>query len=222
MGFLRKSWALALDIFFPPICLNCQSYLGDSEKPNLVCRKCLEKVILNKIQFHPDKNFSLAAATSYEDKTIKELIQHLKYNGLIGAVKPLGEMVLKYLSDINLNLEDWILVPVPLHSSRYRKRGFNQAELITEEINKKLNLIIVTKTLKRTRATDPQISLSGQARETNVKNCFEPGEEMGLIKGKKVVLVDDVYTSGATMKEAVKVLKKNGVKEVVGLVVAKT
>lgn len=222
MGFLRKSWALALDIFFPPICLGCRSYLEDGEKPDMVCKKCLNKISLNKILFHPTINFSLAAATSYENKTIKELIQHLKYNGLTGAVKPLGEMVLKYLVDINLDLDGWILVPIPLHSSKYRKRGFNQAELIAEEINKRLELQIVTKALKRTRATDPQISLSGQARETNVKNCFEPGEEINLLRSKKVILVDDVYTSGATIKEAVKVLRKNGAKEVMGLVVAKT
>lgn len=188
----------------------------------MVCRKCLEKVVLNKILFHPDKNFALAAAASYEDKTVKELIHHLKYNGLTGAVKPLREMVLKYLVDINLNLEGWILVPVPLHSSRYRKRGFNQAELITDEINKKLNLRILNKALKRTRATDPQITFSGIKREENVKDCFEPGEEISFLRGEKVVLIDDVYTSGATMKEAVKVLRKNGVKEVVELVVAKT
>lgn len=188
----------------------------------MVCKKCLNKISLNKILFHPTINFSLAAATSYNDLTVKELIHHLKYNGLTGAIKPLGEMALKYLADINLDLDKWILVPIPLHSSKYRKRGFNQAELIANELNKKLNLQVINKALKRIRATDPQISLSGQARETNVKNCFEPGEEISLIKGKKVILVDDVYTSGATMKEAVKILRKNGAKEVMGLVVAKT
>lgn len=222
MGFLRKSWALALDIFFPPLCLGCRNYLEESEKPDLVCKKCLGKIELNKILFHPTINFSLAAATSYNDKTVKELIHHLKYNGLEGAVKPLGEMVLKYFADINFNTTGWILVPIPLHSSKYRKRGFNQAEIIVEAVNKKLNLQIITKALKRTRATDPQITFSGVKREENVKDCFGLGEEINLVRGKKVILVDDVYTSGATMKEAVKVLKKNGVKEVMGLVVAKT
>lgn len=225
MGILRKSWALALDIFFPPLCLGCQSYLRETEKPDLVCEICLGKVELNRILFHPNNisgnKFSLAAATSYSDKTVKELIHHLKYNGLEGVVKPLGEFVMKYLADINLVLDGWILVPIPLHSSKYRKRGFNQAEVIAEEINKKLKLQIITKALRRTKATDPQITLSSDKREENVKNCFGPGGEISLVKGKKVILIDDVYTSGATMKEAVKVLKKNGVKEVMGLVVAK-
>ncbi len=226
MDILRKNWALALDIFFPPICLNCRSYLHENEKSDLVCRKCLDKIGLNKILFHPNNissnKFSLAAATSYEDKTVKELIHHFKYNGLTGAAKPLGEIILKYLYFINLNLEGWILVPIPLHSSRYRKRGFNQAELIADTINKKLNLQIVGEALKRIVATDPQITFSGTKREENVKDCFGPSGEINLIKGKKVILVDDVYTSGSTMKEAIKVLKKNGVKEVMGLVVAKT
>ncbi|MEK7195936.1 MAG: ComF family protein [Patescibacteria group bacterium] len=225
MSILRKSWAFALDIFFPPLCLNCQNYLEENEKPDLVCRECLEKIELNKILFHPNNisgiNFSLAAAASYNDKTVKELIHHLKYNGLTGATKPLGEFILKYLTDINLNRADWILVPIPLHSSKYRKRGFNQAELIIEEVNKKLRLQIITKALKRVRETDPQITFSGTKREENVKNCFGPGEEINLVRDKKVILVDDVYTSGATMKEAIKVLRRNGVKEVMGLVVAK-
>ena len=221
MGILRKSWGFALDIFFPPLCLGCQSYLQEGEKPDMVCSNCFRKVELNRILFHPDSKFNLVAATSYKDRTVKELIHHLKYNGLEGAVKPLGEFVLKYLADINLNLDGWILVPIPLHPSKYRKRGFNQAEIIVEAVNKKLNLQIVTKALKRTRATDPQITFSGVKREENVKDCFGPGGEINLVKGKKVILVDDVYTSGATMKEAVKALKKNRVKEVMGLVVAK-
>ena len=225
MGILRKTWSFVLDIFFPPICLNCQNYLEESEKPDMACKKCLAEGGLHKVLFHPnnsDINFSLAAATSYEDKTVKELIRHLKYNGLTGAVNPLREMILKYLADINLSLDGWVLVQIPLHSSKYRKRGFNQAELITEEINKKLHLTVATNALKRIKATEPQITFSGIKREENVKNCFGVGEEINLLRGKKVILVDDVYTSGATTKEAVKVLRKNGVKEVMGLVVAKT
>ncbi len=223
MMILRKSWELVLDIFFPPICLNCKNYLEDEEKDNLVCASCLSGIEIYSNLFYPASGITLAAASSYSDPTVRELIHYLKYKGFLKAAKPLGAILIKYLSRLSLSPQDFIIIPIPLHKSRYRKRGFNQAELLTETIGNYFNCPIETGVLKRVKETKPQIELPDyEARSKNLKNGFAIDEKyIPAIKDKKVLLVDDVYTSGATMKEAAKTLKRAGTKEVIGLVAAK-
>src|SRR3990167_2391241 len=124
MTTLRKSWELVLDIFFPPICLNCKKYLEDNEKDNLVCASCLAGIGIYNNLFYPSPGTTLAAASSYSDPTVRELTHYLKYKGFLKAAKPLGETLIKYMNRLNFNPQDFIIIPIPLHKSRYRKRGF--------------------------------------------------------------------------------------------------
>ena len=111
-------------------------------------------------------------------------------------------------------------MPIPLHITRQRQRGFNQSEVLAAIVAKYLELPLV-KALKRIKKTKPQIDLPQELRAQNIKGAFLVEERVHALKGKSVILVDDVYTTGATMKEAAKILKRAGAKEVTGLVIAK-
>ena len=218
---LLKSWEFILDIFFPPICLNCKKYLEEKEKPDLICGNCFQSIKIYKNLFRPSSQLILAAATSYGNSATKELIHCLKYKGFLKAQKPLGEILIKYLSNLDLRLENCIVVPVSLYPSRRRKRGFNQAEILADIISKHFGWQLETRVFKRIRETKPQIEMKDyKDREANIKNCFDVTNK-NAIKNKNIILVDDVYTSGATMKEAIKILKRGGAANIIALTVAK-
>lgn len=112
-----------------------------------------------------------------------------------------------------------VIIPVPLHIKRLRERGFNQSLLLARAVGRKNNIPVNPFGLKRIRWTEPQVNLSGKERKINVKGAFE---FHGDVKGKTVLLIDDVYTTGATVAECSKVLKKGGAKGVCVLTLART
>jgi len=152
----------------------------------------------------------------YQDEKIKAIIDEIKF----GFNRRLVSCVLK-----NFRFETGekfdCLVPVPLHFYRENWRGFNQAEEMAKEIGKRME-IEVQNVLKRKKKTKQQsMILDREEREKNVRGVFEVKKEFKkLLKGKKVLLVDDVFTSGADMKECTKMLKKAGVMLVWGLALA--
>jgi len=114
-----------------------------------------------------------------------------------------------------------LIIPIPLHPSRERGRGFNQSEAIAEEISKTLGVKLMTGNLIRIKNTKPQPEIKGlEKRQENIAGCFAV-KNPELIKGKKIIPIDDVFTSGSTMNEAVKILRKAGAARVIGLVIAK-
>jgi ComF family protein len=104
--------------------------------------------------------------------------------------------------------ENSLIVPVPLHPKKLRERGFNQSLILAREISKKFTVSLDFMTLRRHINTEPQISLGKKERESNVHGVFSVTDP-GKIKGQRIVLVDDVYTSGSTVKECARVLMKN-------------
>ena len=234
--FLIKTKNIALDIFFPPICLNCQKTIDDRNK--LICEKCLSLIKLNNTFFcpvcrarlaenkkicHYDSQYLLAAAGNYDDPVLQNLIHYFKYKYFKDLSPILGELALKYLEILNLtslNLKSFTIVPIPLHPAKERQRGFNQAKLIAEFLSNKLNLELI-EPLKRVKNTEPQAKLKDQnKRIKNISGCFEI-KNPEQVKHKNILLIDDVFTSGATINEAVKILKINGASKIITLVLAK-
>jgi len=231
--FLIKFKNFILDIFFPPICLNCQKHLESKSK--LICEPCLSLIKVNNTLFcpvcrarladnkricHYDSPYLLAAAGNYDDLVLQNLIHYFKYKGFKNLTPILGEILIKYLASLNLNLKSFVLTPIPLHPRKERQRGFNQAKLIAEIVAKNFNLELI-ESLKRIRNNKPQVGLKdNEARIKNMAGCFKI-QNPEQIKNKNILLVDDVFTSGATINEAVKVLKQNGAKKIIALVIAK-
>ena len=118
-----------------------------------------------------------------------------------------GDIIAKWNPDV--------LVPVPIHASKLRVRGFNQAELIAEELGKATGIPVDTQSLERTVKTVPMKELDNVQRRKNLENAFKVAQN--IVKYKKVLIVDDIYTTGATLDACATILKSAGVAEVYGL-----
>ncbi len=221
-----------LDILFPKKCLNCG--LGDK----YICEKCIAKVsILNQICPYCEKSsidgfthvvcrkkFRLEGVFSlwrYEG-VIRTAILNLKYKFATQIACELSYLMVSRLKKFPFFSEKIILVPVPIYWLRENFRGFNQSQLIGKIVSKNLNWIFYSDILFRQKLRQPQTNLDKDERRENIKGVFLINKKyQEFIKDKKVVLFDDVYTTGSTLKEASKILKKGGAKVVFGLTIAR-
>lgn len=231
---IQKVKNIVLDIFFPALCLNCQCHL-DQHSGNLVCNSCLASIKINSTAFcpicrarlpnnakicHLESRYILGAAGNYNDPILQNLIHHFKYKGFKNLAPVLVKLMIEYIKNSKLNIESFAVLPIPLHPSRERRRGFNQAELLGKFLTDNFRLKMAL-ALERIKNNKPQAGLKDTAeRKKNMENCFVI-QESETIYGKNILLVDDVFTSGATMDEAAKVLKSAGAKKIMALVLAK-
>ncbi len=150
--------------------------------------------------------FIKARSALYYTENGAQAIRLFKYNGLF-ALKPAFEALLYPLL---LEFRDTdLVVPVPLHRRRLRHRGFNQSLILARLVAKNLNKRLDYTALKRGRLTRPQTELKGEDRKKNVRGAFEITDNAAF-KEKKVLLIDDVYTTGATITECARILKSAG------------
>lgn len=179
------------------------------------------------------KNFlpvdSLIVATKYRSGGIAHFIHLYKYSFVSGLSVPLGRLMVKSFIKNNLPLPDFI-IPVPLHPRRIRWRGFNQTELLSEYISLNLtpafSIPVLPDLIVRKKYTLPQMKIKNyKERLKNIKGVFEMSTKnppaLESIRNKKILLVDDIATTGATLFECSNLLKQNGAKEVFGAVIAR-
>jgi competence protein ComFC len=225
-----------LDIFFPKQCFGCRVTLGRKEA-DVLCEKCFKAIHIFSLFFCPDCGkrlpectklcrcgaaFIAAAPCLYGSEPLTEIVQVLKYKGIRDGAKTLGKVLTLWAKASALEPASFVIMPIPLSNRRRRERGFNQSERIAENFLYYWNdptLRVATGLLERSRHTTPQTELHSYAeRAENVKDAFRI-MNTDAIKNKIVLLIDDVMTSGSTMREAVKVLRTNGAKRVIGLTV---
>ena len=242
-SLVRRGKGWLLDLVFPRYCIGCQKELT-LKQDSLICEFCFGKIALNSgVQCHicglrnnkgtckrcrqktPLKG--LLAASQYKNPILKEMIHQFKYQSVESLKKPLAELIIVYITKelLTNKLKNSVLVPIPLTLGRKSVRGFNQSELLAKEIGKFLNCPVIN-LLKRKKFTSPQAEISDwQKRKENISGvfCLSPTypQIYRFRKPIKVIIVDDVATSGATLEEAAMVLKSAGIKEIYGLVVAK-
>lgn len=239
MGSIAQIKKAVLDTLFPVFCLSCHS------PENWICDRCLAQIKLNEQQVCPSCEkietirgklcFSckkekvssldgLTAAVSYENDTVKKAIYNLKYRFVAELAKPLSQILLRSLLENDISLPKYI-VPVPLHQRRLRWRGFNQSQILAEKISSELSppvKIEVLDALERKKARKPQMEIKKyQDRLESVEGIFSLKEEPSKIKGARILLVDDIATTGATLRECAKVLKEAGAKYVFAAVIAR-
>lgn len=238
-----------LELFFPTFCCGCQKegiYLCEDCKTTLeisefqycLCNKNPIKINLELNKYGKcskcfDKKLSgLYFALPYKERALtRKLIHQFKYQPYIKDLAKTFALLLAehfFISGLSLqaesNKEDvWsnsILIPIPLDRKKIKNRGYNQAEELAKELSKILRIPVLSDILVKIKTTRSQIELSGKEREQNLKGAFvikTPSE----ITGKKIFLIDDVYTTGATMEECTRILKWVGVKQVWGIVIAR-
>jgi len=216
--------AVARGNSFPFLCSFCSQKIKLNN--TTFCPVCSRRLPENKKTCHQESPFILAAAGFYGDEVLDPLITLLKYQRIKQAAIPLGEILSRYLKDLFKNYEletkDFLIIPVPLYWRKEKQRGFNQSYLLASQLGKNMGLPIANNILKRIKNTASQVKLKDrEKREINIKNCFVV-EKPELLFQKNVIILDDVFTTGATMKEAASVIKKAGAKKIIGLVVAKT
>lgn len=230
-----------LDFLYPKKCVSCK------KAGSYLCEKCFSYLsfdakslclLCNNPTFnsltHPRcrKKYGIDgcfSALSY-NKTVQKLIFNFKYKPYLTDLKSVlidlfyesiiqNEQFIKLITD-----GSWLMVPIPLSSSKLRKRGYNQAEILANELSKKFNFP-VQNLLKRTRETKTQVGLSNVQRKLNIKEAFDFNSSFIInhssLKNANIFLVDDVVTTGSTLAEAAKILKKNGAKKVFGLTLAR-
>lgn len=166
--------------------------------------------------------FDKAVAYSAYDGELRELVHLLKYEQVLPAANALGEMLAAAI--VKLELADPVLVvPVPLHSSKNRQRGFNQAEMIARAALKRMpeSFALESKVLTRVRPTVSQIGLTRPQRRENMRGAFKVVHP-NKVSGRSVLLVDDVLTTGTTASECARVLRKAGAEKVWVATVART
>jgi len=231
-GILRKLKKYALDALFPPRCVQCKELIEDQNR--FLCQKCWEMIVLNSAfvcprcgarnttptPCHKDPPFTLAPA-SYFHEPIPSLIHHYKYKGLTNIERLLSAILITYCAHLSWDISSYCLIPIPLHSSKRRTRGFDHAYDMAHTVSSYFDIECLAHNLIRTRATKPQAQQKGElARMKNVYNCFALKNPKSVAK-KNIILLDDVCTSGATLMQAVRVLKSAGATRIVALVVAK-
>lgn len=223
------------DLFFPINCLGC------GQEGKFICPSCFEKIPLNKKP--PSKK--LIVASHYQHPLVKKAIHQYKYNFIKDLAVPLAKLMIQKLSFCpEIPKKNVVLIPVPLHQRRLRWRGFNQAELLAREISQVLKIPLVNDILIRKKHTLPQAKMPNlSARKQNIQQTFALKSSKRLVikndvppqflrrasfsgrasgfETKTIILVDDVATTGATIKECAKILKPLKPKQIWGLVVAR-
>lgn len=232
---------LILDFLFPKRCIGCGKFdtyfckecVSNIKQGDLVCPRC-ERLAIGG-QTHPicRRKYGLDGLWSlgiYEGP-LRKAIQKLKYEpSLVRDYAPvLMDIFIEYWARYQPFIfdaikkdrgEGWVVIPVPLHWFRENKRGFNQAKLIGQILSKKLCLAY-SEALKRIRYTKSQVKLRGKQRKKNISGAFEISPNYTLYPKPCTLLIDDVWTTGSTLRECCYILKRNGAKKVWAITLAR-
>ncbi len=222
MNYLYDLCDDVLSLLFPRICYACGNHLMRNEK--LICTECY--VLIPRTNYHLEDDNPVArlfwgrcrvekaAAFSFynRDSRIRRLIHNLKYKGVQEIGVELGKIYGHVLMNSGFTRDIDLVIPVPLHHSKERIRGFNQSYLISRGISEVTGLPVDTGSLCRVSSTSTQTKKSRYDRWKNVEGTFVV-EDNSFVRGKHILLVDDVITTGSTMESCVnELLKSEGVR----------
>ena len=155
-----------------------------------------------------------------EEHPLRQVVQKFKYGRKVSLGKPLGRLMARGCQEFLAGCRIDLIIPVPLHRKRLRWRGFNQAVLLARQVARAYAVPLDVLALQRLRETAAQTQLSEEERRRNVRGAFALAPDRS-VSGLTVLLVDDVYTSGATANECSRTLLKNGAKQVYVLTLAR-
>lgn len=229
---IRRVLTASIDLFLPPACLLCAQPLPPGSDPQSFCTSCqsampplghshcsrcaqpfptlASKHLCGTCLKRPPTFSRVHVASVYQDCT-KEAIHQLKYRNQVNLAQPLGQLLLDTTETSIRSFKPDCIIPVPLHLNRLRSRGYNQALEISRPLAHKLQVPIDTRLLQRTRKTLQQQGLSAIERRKNLRNAFALTT---TTTARKILLVDDVMTTGETVRECCNVLRKGHISEI--------
>jgi len=239
---MRQLWEAALNALYPPVCCAC----GEPVSRPDFCARCRAAVVLLGaplcarcgvpfatrgasdhlcghclVQAPP---FGCARACAMYDARqsshdpVKSVLQRYKYSRNVGLARPLGQLLIERCPFPLINYD--VIIPVPLHLNRLRWRGFNQANLLAAILGRDAGLPVDPFSMERTRPTLPQVELTEPERRRNVAHAFRITRPH-RVRGQRVLLLDDVYTTGATVTECARVLHEADAASIDVLVLAR-
>lgn len=193
-----------------PLCSLCGIPFPITEGGDHLCGECLIT----------GRTYAVARTVGLYEETLLTAIHLFKYRGRIGIGKVLGNIMADFAGGIwDMDVFD-LIIPVPLHRKRLRERGFNQAVILARQIAKRFSLPLDFMTLRRAVFTKPQVGLGHEDRSVNVRGAFVV-RKPERIAGKRILLVDDVYTTGSTLSECTRTLLAAEAESVAVLTMAK-
>ena len=227
--FIKRIAQGVLDVIYPrtcpfcdgilkreqDLCEECYSKLRYIEEPR--CKKCGKQLPKDELEYCYDCAITAhmykegVAVFVYNDMVSKS-IYRFKYHNRRYYARAYGVLMARYCKETIKRWHPDVLIPVPIHHKKMQKRGYNQAELMAKELGFQLNIPIDDRILRRTKHTKAQKELTRSERKKNLEKAFKICAD--VVEYKKVVLVDDIYTTGSTIDECAKVLMEAGVKEV--------
>ena len=230
---LRQYWQETtkslLNLLFPPRCVTCHqsgSWLCPACQDRIefirppVCPRCGRPTSMSRLCSSCQQaplQIDAILAVGYLEGTLRTAIHRFKYSHIRPLAAPLGQLMSQYLLQNQPPVD--VVVPVPLHPHRLRERGYNQAALLAKEMEKALGLPLLEDALLRVRSTIPQVGLSARERRDNVRGAFHCADTR--LKGQRILLIDDVCTTGATLEACCFALRERGAGVVWGLVLAR-
>ncbi len=218
MSQLKFLSQIILNILFPSVCVGCKT------KNILICEKCLVSIP------PPIQTFNTTTSVfNYKNKIIKKALWKFKYKGnkKMGKIfaRAMYDKILEDTSEEKLfsNFHKSLLVPIPLSQKRLRERGFNQSEIIAREVSildKEMSFTFTNKILYKIKDTPSQVSIKDKKyRLKNLHGCFFVKDKKS-VRGRNIILIDDIITTGTTITEAKKTLLTAGAKKVIAFTVA--
>lgn len=232
---MEKIFTLLLDWIFPRrcpvcgdvvrgsgkwICPDCYRKLSFVQQP--VCKKCGKELVSDREEYCPDcqkhkRSFEYGRALLNYDEVTKRSLAAVKYHNKREYLDFYARVTAARYEKVIRRMDADLLVPVPVHTSRRRQRGFNQAEELAVRLGRLLNMPVDAGCLVRTRKTAPQKKLTAAQRLKNLEAAFQVGKLPENVKS--VILIDDIYTTGSTIEACTRVLKRAGVERVYFLTV---
>ena len=214
MNFINS----ALDYFFPPICGMC----GEINE-NYICNNCYENIKKIKkcvINEYNNRNFSKHLYIFRYEGIIRNKIIEYKFEDKGYLYKMFAKIILSDKKTCNFIKRYDVIIPVPISKKRKKNRGYNQSELVANELAQKLNQDIWTDIIIKKKDNKPQSELNKLERIKNVEDIYEINKPIE-VKNKKVLLLDDIYTTGSTVNEIARKLKQNQTQEIGVITLAK-
>jgi competence protein ComFC len=206
-----------IDFAFPKICLISELKIPESNSNPFILDEIINKldipttqdIYMLKNNIHSNDIFAKYVTTGKND--VNKMLHYLKYKGFSKLGLFFGELIslelVKKYPDISKKYD--FIIPVPLHLTKLRERGYNQSEYLAKGINKNLKIKYYSEIVDRIRYTKSQTSLPYTERISNIKDAFRVNKKfLDIIKRKRIILIDDVITTGSTINEVIKVLKE--------------
>ncbi|OGP86023.1 MAG: hypothetical protein A2Z08_07090 [Deltaproteobacteria bacterium RBG_16_54_11] len=231
-----------LNLIFPPVCPICRTLISWKGQDPIMCPDCRKAIRPVRPPYCPhcglpyptgDEEdrlcglclqerwyFEVHRTCALYEGALKEAIHRFKYGGVFPLVRVFGDLLEPAFQILTRDYPADVMVPVPLHIRRLRERGFNQALLLVKELSKRTGIPYKERALKKIKDTAVQIALKKRERRKNLTRAFQV-KDQEAIQGKTVVLVDDVYTTGATVNECSRALRMAGAERVAVLTVAR-